>query len=90
MRIQVTEKHIEKGVAGAADCCPVALALGDAGFHDPHVGPYSMSALSVDGGRRSIGLPLVVKAFVSAFDARRHTEPFAFDLGDERCASWLR
>ena len=90
MRIEVTEKHIMLGVPGAAQCCPVALALGEAGFEAPHVGPHSISALSVDGGRRSIGIPLVVKAFVSDFDARMEPGPFTFDLEDELCASWLR
>lgn len=67
MRIRVEKRHIEKGVPAEPDCCPIALALEDAGCAGPAVGLASVEWSQ--GGRRWTGrMDAASQDFVRSFD----------------------
>ena len=53
MRVRVEKRHIEGGVSGDSQQCPVALAMNDAGVADPAVGLCSVEWSA--SGRRWTG-----------------------------------
>ena len=79
MNVKVRKRHIQRGARLHAVSCPVALAMHDAGFIDPHVGPITMSWLSC-GERVRVSAPDEVRDFVSRFDAEKAVKPFQFQL----------
>lgn len=73
---EVLQKHIDAGVQGNVDRCPVALTIKEAG-HECSVG----DEIIIDGKRYSC--PQTVSNFISDFDGDYWPPPFAFDLTDE-------
>lgn len=75
MKIKVTQDHIDNGKALQPDCCPIALALIDAGCGNVHV----------HVGRVQLGdveIPLTNKArtFMMRFDGGFESQPFEFEF----------
>ena len=74
MRIDVEQRHIDEGVRHSGMKCPVALALLDAGFERPVVGPYGFAdgdvIYSLSGGSRD---------FVASFDRGLSVEPITLE-----------
>ena len=79
--IEVTQGHIDNGVAGNRNYCPVALAMRDAGLSVPVVGLKSGCAMSEVGFMGIlVGLtftwPKCLTRFVEDFDKGKNVEPF--------------
>ena len=83
MRIEVTQEHIDNGVRKDAGCCPVGLALKDAGVQDPDVQRSFARWEEVSGEWRRTKLPELPAAaqlFIERFDAGEPVRPFTFRL----------
>ena len=91
MLITVTQEHIDCGVAGAEEQCPVALAMLEAGLGSPSVGgDYAEWSRRWGGTGPNAGyvvdsftgtLPTEAADFVERFDEERPTvRPFSFRL----------
>lgn len=73
MKITVTQEHIDKGKRKDHKCCPIALALKEAGLRNPSVVPGWATYQDFDwGGKRRTTqhrrLPTVAINFVVKFD----------------------
>lgn len=82
MEIEVTQDHIERGVADNCYDCPVALALIDAGL-----GGVSVNAVQIEYAhghlQEIVKTPEVVSGFIFDFDdetVRHECRPFTFEL----------
>ena len=79
MKISVIQHHINTGVRGNCKSDPIALALIDAGFKNPWVGP---SYVRIDGGVK-INLPAEALDFIDVFDNDPdRAEPFTFEVSE--------
>jgi hypothetical protein len=79
LKISVTQHHIDTGVRGNCKSDPIALALIDAGFKNPWVGP---SYVRIAGGVK-INLPAEAMDFIDVFDNRpEESRPFEFELSE--------
>ena len=78
MKIRVTQEHIDNGEKGACNCCPIALALIDAGWKRPHVGMNTMH--DKDDESKYFATPPQVFRFMACFDIDRLVHPFEFEL----------
>jgi hypothetical protein len=82
MVVEVTQKHINKGLRNDCRRCPIALALKDAGLSDVVV----MRSIVLIHPRRgsqyrySCALPTSVSQFIESFDSIQGVEPFSFEL----------
>ena len=79
MTINVTRQHIENGLIGECDKCPVALALLDVGCLMVTVGDYD-TCFYYNGQDYQIVNPPDVQEFVANFDDEAPVEPFSFTL----------
>lgn len=75
MKIKITQEHIDSGKRINGKCCPIALALIDAGFCN----------VQVCVGRVELGKAVVVlsdsaREFMLRFDAFGSGEPFEFEF----------
>ncbi len=77
--IQVTQKHIDEGVPGECDRCPIALAMHDALKLNVSVGDYDCWTDEYV----EVELPKEAKIFVHDFDRLEPVHPFSFEI-DER------
>ena len=80
MKIEVTQTHIDKGVKREPDRCPIALALGDAGFKfvlvqriRTYLQRNGISYFSQVHDKKT-------ENFVKNFDYGTRVEPFSFEL----------
>ena len=80
MRIEVTAEDIAKGRRGGFNC-PVAVAMNRAGCRQALAGFYELNSLN--SLRSCCETPLLVKAFIKAYDANEDVVPFSFELPDE-------
>lgn len=71
----IRQIHIDTGVQGEPDSCPVALAIKEAGY-ERSVG----DEIIIDGLK--FKLPQAVSDFVADFDGGENPVPFSFDLTD--------
>ena len=79
MKIAVTQHHIDNGVRGNCKKDALALALIDAGFKDPWVGPTYVRI-----GDKKITLPPAALDFIDCFDnAPGKSTPIEFELEGE-------
>ncbi len=81
MKIQVTKECIEKGQRKSKSCCPIALALKEAGYRLPLVGSR-VATFRIAGTelRQRVFLPAGARDFVEAFDSGLDVEPTVFEL----------
>lgn len=79
MTIQVTQEHIEKGVACSHTQCPIALAMKDAGIKEPMVRLYSISYV-LEGRYFGTYCPKGLMRKIIKFDADGKIKPFSFHL----------
>ena len=75
MKIEVTQAHIEQGVKSDCSLCPVALAMAESGFDQPHATCRDLSWLGV-----LVKTPLRVSEWIERFDLGRQVEPFTFEI----------
>ncbi len=75
MLIQVTTDHIDKGRRFRPECCPIALAIIDAGFEDVR----ACSGYTLIGESRIL-LPEEANTFMLHFDCNIPIEPFEFEF----------
>lgn len=77
IRVNVTQRDIERGVQNSGGRCPVARAMRR---HRPFrfASVNGLEAYVPWGGKYT--LPLEVQEFVGAFDDGDPVEPFTFDL----------
>jgi hypothetical protein len=85
MIVKVTKKHIQKGVRQDSACCPIALALQDAGFTKVSVGNYIVTAVHPSETNRSaFTLSKYCEKFMNTFDDydidRSKSKPFSFRI----------
>jgi hypothetical protein len=80
MKIKVTQEHINKGISGDMNKCPIALAVLEA-THLPSLS-VSTDYVIIDIGTRKLSrkLPDEVKEFITAFDFHHLVKPFEFEL----------
>lgn len=78
--VSVTKDHIKKGVKSEKDCCPMALAMKDAGCKDVIVDRTAMFFRETNGDENAIVLPDDVKRFVDDFDRGMKVKPITFKL----------
>jgi len=64
MIVNITAEHLEEGVQGCGQQCPIALALMEQGFENVDVNPHSITT-----NRGSFPPTLKAKQFMRAFDA---------------------
>lgn len=78
MKIQVTQKHIDRGVRNSSSMCPVALALSDATGMSCHVSSHHIACGDTRIYRKDMpdGLP----TRVGVFDAFGVIIPFEFEF----------
>lgn len=91
MKIHVTEEDIRAGKAGACEECPIALAMGRAGFRNVQVAGFEETDtvfwILPDGTEVQADAPLSVRQFVSEFDRGLEVSPFSFNLDVEGAES---
>ena len=81
MRIEVTQENIEDGERAMVACCPVALAMADAGLLGAFAYPIKLEWSSPKDMKRYVAaLPPEVERFMIDFDNERPVKPFEFDL----------
>lgn len=81
MKIAVTQKHIDFGLAGSCRSDPIALAMLDAGLEEPWVSPSYLRWKQ--GGKTYYDMiPDPVMLFMKRFDNGRECGPFTFEIGD--------
>lgn len=78
MKINVSSENIKHGLRGSCVSDPVALALKDAGFLSPYVGPNEIRVK--DGAGKSAPTPEIVIQFIEKFDNGENCEPFVFEV----------
>ena len=81
MRIRVEWRHIDNGYAGMPACCPVALAMLDAGL--PEAGVFDDKLrwrYDANSPYTRVEMIPEVEKFVSDFDADKVVRPFEFEL----------
>jgi len=81
-KVSVTQRHINNGKRNHPTCCPVALALLDAGFVEPHVygACIQIRKSKHDDHLTELYLSNDLSVFVKAFDVGSPTDPFEFDI----------
>ena len=80
--IEVTQKHINKGVKGKCNRCPVALAISDT-FGTPEVGIfYKNGWIDSEDDYKDFNLSRSVSRFIGRFDklGKKAVKPFRFWL----------
>ena len=79
MKIQITQKHINKGISGCSDNCAVTLALRDAGLIDPTVGLGNNDRYTVFHGIymsiKQIKITDKMNDFITQFDEENPDNP---------------
>ena len=82
MKIEVKQSHIDEGVQGSCDACPIALAICE--VIDPYHLAVNRSEISFSMKNneqpKSFYFPDNVFRFVSEFDRGIFVEPFSFEL----------
>ena len=68
--VDITRKHINKGIPGCGKECALALALKDQGFKDVEVGKFSVK---LEGEKYDLSFPL--QGFVHIFDKQPRNAP---------------
>lgn len=76
MKISVTLGHIMQGDC-MADNCAIAVALKEAGFQNPRVGPHIIEA---DGVKYRTAEN--ARKFIGDYDRELPVRPFSFELGE--------
>lgn len=84
VKINVTQDHIDRANGMShVECCPVALALIDAGFSAPRVGKVSFSVCQRDGnGTFDRISPKRLVDKIKKYDKTRQMSPFSFIIKD--------
>lgn len=86
MLVSVTEKHCTLGKVADSYCCPIALALIDAGFERPNVavfdGERSLSVwVTVNGERKFTQVyDSAAAAKLRSYDRTEKMDPFQFEF----------
>ena len=81
MKIEVTQKDIEKGFQGKCTLCPIALAFKrSTNFKRVYVNCTSIGVLQYGKGLKSYKLPKKAQTFVNRFDKNETVKPFSFEL----------
>ena len=79
MKISVMQHHIDNGRRASCNSDPIALALKEAGFYQPWVGPNHI-AWRREFKDHSVETPEDVLGFMKKFDNGQLVEPFEFEL----------
>jgi hypothetical protein len=79
IHVRVTEEHIGRGARGQNNCCPIALAVKDAGVPWARVGSLSIRLLLRDM-TFLVRLPEAAMRFVAAFDNGHPVRPIYFEI----------
>jgi hypothetical protein len=79
IHVRVTQDHIGRGSRATNNCCPIALALKDAGIAWVRVGSNTIRLLLRDM-TFLVNLPATAKQFVWAFDRGEPVRPTYFEL----------
>lgn len=86
MKITVTQKHIDGGVACHSKGCALALAISEACpiYDQVIVGPNSVKLYPLlEGPVVELSLPTEARVFIRLFDNRRGPKPTSFELALE-------
>jgi hypothetical protein len=79
LKIEVTSKHIKKGVKQDAESCPIALAIRGLKLRNVEVGGDDVDYTK--GGKKFQAiLPQRARNFVASFDIGKEVKPFSFTL----------
>jgi len=78
IRVNVTQKDIEKGRCGLILLCPVALAIRRALPEIMSLRYVGIKSINVDG--HVFDFPIPIARFISDFDHGRAVKPFKFIL----------
>jgi len=81
-RVKVTKKHINFGMMGDSDQCPIALALRGKGFEKVCVGTTDTYFEVLNGKSKSYSyyLPKKARQFIEDFDNAGDVSPIEFVL----------
>lgn len=77
MQITVTQEHIDNGRRHVPHKCPIVLALKDAGFENPQVGPTKF-AIGGKNAREIFVLGWRGSRFTERFDSVDKVKPSTF------------
>lgn len=82
MKIKVTQRHINEGLALRCYECPVVLAIRDASDTEAMAGLTTLYTLEKFTGRilTMCPTPDEVKNFMRSFDGRKPVQPFQFEV----------
>lgn len=76
MKIKVTKEHIDKGVKGSWDCCPIALAIKE----QLNIESIEVNDELISTQERDYRTPLSCVNFMEKFDEGDPVTPFEFEL----------
>ena len=82
MKIEVTQKDIDKGVRGECALCPIARAIkSSSNFKRVYVNGKTIDVwYRGDQGIKTYKLPKKAQTFVKRFDRQEPVKPFSFKL----------
>lgn len=89
MKLDITQEHIDKGIRGSFESCPIALAAKkECPGKRIHINSATIRAYDItDDNDRETGLiywlPVAARDFIQAFDGREPVKPFSFEITEE-------
>ena len=78
--IEVKQDHIDRGLRHSSQCCPVALALHDAGYTEASVLTSSITWRTSPGIEAVAVTPPKARQFMHDFDNQLEVAPFKFRM----------
>jgi hypothetical protein len=83
IKAYVSQHHIDNGMQGVPNGCPLALSLEDATGLKWRVGPYRISSYDLErpfDASLHCPTPKAVEVWIRAFDRGEEVKPFQFEI----------
>ena len=87
MIVEVTQEHINQGIARSCDSCPIALAIQDKGFKNVWIDPcyffYNYQPTPLQSHFAEIKNDTRVIQWINDFDSDREVFPIKIEINEE-------
>lgn len=80
MLVTITQEHIDRGQRGKPSCCPIALALHDAGL--PKAAVSIWTYWPVSGDSKEVDMPVEAAELAFSFDIGHRVKPTTIEFPD--------
>ena len=82
VKVKVTKEHIAKGTPRNVDCCPISMAMDEAGYTCETHGRDIRCIMDIENlhSYYPVALPDEAIDFVSDYDRNRDVKPFKFKV----------